>query len=159
MLTTRLADKARPSPDTPAGAGPPTRPAEADDPQAGLQELKVMIVDDEFLAAWHLQALLEDMGVVHSELAHDGPSALATARRFQPDLVLMDMNLGAASFDGAETARRLLAERPLRLIFITAYGDPGTLDRIQTAAPGADVLIKPANPARLRDLVVGGQRH
>ncbi|HEX2561054.1 response regulator [Phenylobacterium sp.] len=139
-------------------ADPPPQAAPGDDPHAGLEGLKVMIVDDEFLAAWHLQALLEDMGVIHSELAHDGPSALELAARFHPDLVLMDMNLGAG-IDGAETARRLLAERPVRLIFITAYGDAGTIGRIQEAAPGAAVLIKPANPARLRDLVVGTLPH
>lgn len=139
-------------------SAPPPQDAPVDDPHAGLEHLKVMIVDDEFLAAWHLQALLEDMGVVQSELAHDGPSALELAARFQPDLVLMDMNLGPG-IDGAETARRLLAERRVRLIFITAYGDACTLARIQEAAPGAAVLIKPANPARLRDLVVGEARH
>lgn len=137
---------------------PPPKSAPGDDPHAGLENLKVMIVDDEFLAAWHLQALLEDMGVIHSELAHDGPSALDLAAGFQPDLVLMDMNLGHG-IDGAETARRLLADRPVRLIFITAYGDAGTISRIQEHAPGAAVLIKPANPARLRDLVVGMQPH
>lgn len=153
---TWLADKARLSSDT--AAAPPPQAGAADDPHAGLEGLKVMIVDDEFLAAWHLQALLEDMGVVHSELAHDGPSALELADRFQPDLVLMDMNLGPG-IDGAETARRLLAGRAVRLIFITAYGDAGTLDRIRDAAPAAAVLIKPANPARLRDLVLGIQPH
>ena len=151
------ADEARLPPPAP-GAAPPPQAAPIDDPHAGLEGLKVMIVDDEFLAAWHLQALLEDMGVVHSELAHDGPSALALADRFQPDLVLMDMNLGAG-IDGAETARQLLAARAVRLIFITAYGDAGTLERIRDAAPGAAVLIKPANPARLRDLVIGAQPH
>lgn len=155
---TWLADEARLPPLPTRSGGPPPKAAPSDDPHAGLEGLKVMIVDDEFLAAWHLQALLEDMGVVHSELAHDGPSALALAERFQPDLVLMDMNLGAG-IDGAETARRLLAERPVRLIFITAYGDPGAQERIREAAPGAAVLIKPANPARLRDLVLGGQPH
>lgn len=139
-------------------ADPPPQAGPGDDPHAGLEGLKVMIVDDEFLAAWHLQSLLEDMGVVHTELAHDGPSALELAARFQPDLVLMDMNLGAG-IDGAETARRLLAERSMRLIFITAYGDAQTVGRIQESAPGAAVLIKPANPARLRDLVVGNQPH
>lgn len=157
MPMTWLADDARlltPKLD----AEPPPRAAPGDDPHAGLEDLKVMIVDDEFLAAWHLQALLEDMGVVQSELAHDGPSALELAARFQPDLVLMDMNLGPG-IDGAETARRLLADRDVRLIFITAYGDAGTIARIREAAPRADVLIKPANPARLRDLVVGDRRH
>lgn len=157
MPMTWLVDDARlltPKPQS----DPPPQGAPGDDPHAGLEDLKVMIVDDEFLAAWHLQAMLEDMGVVQSELAHDGPSALELAARFQPDLVLMDMNLGPG-IDGAETARRLLADRQIRLIFITAYGDAGTIGRIREAAPGAAVLIKPANPARLRDLVIGAQPH
>lgn len=131
-------------------------PGESSGP--GLEALKVMVVDDEFLAAWHLQTLLEDMGVQHCELAHDGPSALALAERFEPDLVLMDMNLGSG-IDGAETARRLLESRALRLIFITAYGDAPTLERIQACAPGAAVLVKPASPARLRALVAGAPMH
>ncbi|MET0293662.1 MAG: response regulator [Phenylobacterium sp.] len=143
---------------TPASGAERPAPQSGNEPGRDLSSLKVMVVDDEFLAAWHLQAMLEDMGVVQVELAHDGPSALTLAGRFEPDLVLMDMNLGAG-IDGAETARRLLQRRPVRMIFITAYGDAPTLERIHTAAPAAHVLTKPANPARLHALVAGPPAH
>jgi DNA-binding NtrC family response regulator len=67
----------------------------------------------------------------------------------RPDLVLMDVNLsGRPTFpdddamDGVEAARRIRAERPLPVVFVTAYSDADTIARVaETGALG--YVVKP----------------
>jgi DNA-binding NarL/FixJ family response regulator len=62
--------------------------------------------------------------------------ALATARRTDPHVVVMDLKM--PSVDGLEGARRLRAERPDRLVVLyTAYRDEG----IQRDAAAAGVAL------------------
>jgi CheY-like chemotaxis protein len=66
---------------------------------------RVLVVDDGIGAAKMLQLLVSKLGLHQVEVAHDGPSALETAQRFVPDLVLLD--IGLPRMDGYEVARRL----------------------------------------------------
>jgi CheY-like chemotaxis protein len=85
--------------------------------------------------------------------AHDGPSALAAAERFRPDVVLLD--IGLPGMDGYEVARRLRAMgngSKLMLVAVTGYG--GDEVRRKATAAGFDRhLVKPVNPADVRALV------
>ncbi|MGN6104271.1 MAG: ATP-binding protein, partial [Kofleriaceae bacterium] len=53
---------------------------------------RILVVDDNDDAAAMLKEVLEDLGY-QVEVAHDGPSALATAQRFEPDIGLLDIGL------------------------------------------------------------------
>lgn len=115
---------------------------------------RVMVVEDELLVAWHMESMLEDLGVDHALSTASGEAAIELAKDFRPDVVLMDVNLGSG-IDGIETARRLrLESRGLRVVFVTAYTDAATLARMQAAAPGSAVLSKPASAAHLEPLLV-----
>jgi len=57
-----------------------------------VSERKIMVVDDNSDAAEMLTALLEHMGF-RVAAAADGPSALETARVFEPDVALLDLGL------------------------------------------------------------------
>jgi CheY-like chemotaxis protein len=85
--------------------------------------------------------------------AHDGPSALAVAQSFQPEVVLLD--IGLPGMDGWEVARRLKAEavgKPPFLIAVTGYGREE--NRQKSAEAGIDLhLVKPANPVVLTGLL------
>ncbi|HJZ91371.1 MAG TPA: response regulator, partial [Gemmataceae bacterium] len=66
--------------------------------------LRVLVVDDNVDAAESLGKLLELEG--HEvRRAHDGPTALATADVFRPDVIVLD--LGMPGMDGFEVARRI----------------------------------------------------
>jgi len=68
--------------------------------------LRVLIVDDNTDAAESLAMLLRLWGhVVY--VAHDGLAALAMARTYLPEVVLLD--LGPPGMDGYEVARQLRA--------------------------------------------------
>lgn len=75
--------------------------------------LRVLLVDDHPVVRFGLRAVLEATGrvTVVAEAA-SGEQALALIGTASPDVVLMDLNLGAG-IDGAATTTRILAGRAL----------------------------------------------
>jgi two-component system KDP operon response regulator KdpE len=66
--------------------------------------LRVLVVDDNGDAADSLAVLLRLMGN-DVRTAHDGPAALAAARAYRPDVVLLD--LGLPDMDGVDVIKAL----------------------------------------------------
>ena len=110
--------------------------------------LSVLIVDDCRDTTASLATLLRGQG--HDPyVAHNGPEALATARRFPPDVALLD--IGLPGMDGCDVAKCLAEQsgerRPL-LVAITGYGQDDY--RRRSAAAGVDLfLVKPVEPEAL----------
>ena len=114
--------------------------------------LRVLIVEDELLVAWHLESLLRDQSHEVCALGPDGEGAIEHADDLDADLVLMDIRL-AGRMDGIEAARQIRATRGTPVIFITAHGDPATRAHVERVVPGAPVLAKPVSSERLRDAI------
>jgi signal transduction histidine kinase/FixJ family two-component response regulator len=111
-------------------------------PSANRQ--RVLVVDDNADAAEMLSAVVESAGY-DTQVAHDGPSALAVAPVFQPDIALVD--IGLPVMDGYELAGRLreaLPGKPLRLMAVTGYGLE--TDRQRSRRAGFDLhFVKPVD--------------
>jgi CheY-like chemotaxis protein len=104
----------------------------------------ILIVDDNPDTAWALSMLLEVLG--HDvRTAHDGPSALALARRQRPDYVLLD--IGLPGLDGYKVAAELRKDLDCRdtvIIAVSGYGQEE--DRRRSQEAGFDHhLVKPIN--------------
>jgi PAS domain S-box-containing protein len=129
----RVAAAQQPSP-----AGPsPSRPSQ-----------RVLIVDDNRDFANSMVTVLKLAGH-DAQALYDGASAVATAREFRPQTVLLDIGLPGVS--GYDLARDLRADRdlaPLTLIALTGYGREEDRDRV--IAAGFDHhFVKPVDPAAL----------
>lgn len=111
----------------------------------------VLVVDDEFLIADLLSAMLEDMGLTVCGSAADADEALEMARAHVPKLVLMDVRLKGQK-DGVDAATAICAERATPVIFITGSREPETVQRIQ-AAHRSTILFKPITFAQLQTAV------
>ncbi len=75
--------------------------------------------------------------------AYDGRSAIATAQRDRPDLVVLD--LGLPDMDGLDVIRRLRERSPLPIVVLTARGEES--DRLVGLELGADdYVVKPFSP-------------
>ena len=135
-------------------ASPRARPARppARRPKVPARACRVLLVEDNADSAESLRTLLELSGYT-VEVATDGPSALAAARTFRPEVVLCDIGL-PGDMDGyalASALRRGTDGRPY-LIALTGYGQPADRDRALEA--GFDRhLTKPADPAALRRML------
>jgi len=111
----------------------------------------VLVVDDEEDQCHNLADILGDVGF-RVDVASDGATALAMARRRAYDVALVDLKM--PGMDGLELCRALRDHRPLTVsILVTAFG--GTLDPAKAAEAGAwHVLAKPLDLRALLNRVV-----
>lgn len=113
---------------------------------------RVLVVDDNPDAAQSTAAVLQMAGC-EVEVTYDGPSALEAARRFRPQVLLLD--LGLPGMDGYTLAQRM-HEMPEtkrgKFVALSGYGQPE--DRRRAHEAGYDHhLVKPVDPAKLIKLV------
>lgn len=100
---------------------------------------RILIVEDEMLVAYGVEAALEDLGHQVVGIAPDVTTAMAMAT--QPiDLALVDLNLRDGP-TGPEIGRRLCQQRGIAVLFVTA--NPRMLGAGIAGAIG--VLSKPAD--------------
>jgi DNA-binding response OmpR family regulator len=106
---------------------------------------RVLVVDDEHALAEVVSGYLRREGFT-VDLAHDGPSAVAAARRDRPDLVVLDLML--PGFDGVEVCRQLRTFSDAYVIMLTARDEE--VDKVVGLAVGADdYVVKPFSPREL----------
>src|SRR5689334_10887819 len=117
----------------------------------GATATRILVVDDSVDSAETLGELLRIWG--HDvRLAHDGPAALAAAREYRPEIVLLD--IGLPGMDGFAVAGELRKEGlgGRMLVALTGYGEQQDKDRAQKA--GFDHhLTKPIDPDTLQKLL------
>jgi DNA-binding NarL/FixJ family response regulator len=92
------------------------------DLHADDRRLCVLVVDDHEVVHWGLRLMLGEQPWVERCLAaHDGEEALALARRYEPQVSLVDLFVGEES--GAEICERLLLHVPVtRVLLISGAG-------------------------------------
>jgi DNA-binding NarL/FixJ family response regulator len=99
---------------------------------------RVLVVDDHDVVHWGLRALLGGQPWVERCLAaHDGSEALALARRYQPDVALIDLFVGTES--GAEICRRVRDVSPRTKVLLISGA--GRISAAAARAAGASGFI------------------
>ncbi len=121
-------------------------------PEPRATGLRLLVVDDNRDAAMMLAEALALAGH-QTEVAHDGPEALAKAARFHPDVALVD--IGLPVMDGFELAHQLRSRydaRQLALVAVTGYGQEHDRRRSREAGFAAH-LVKPVDLDELKTLI------
>ena len=113
--------------------------------------VRILIVEDEPIVAEAMSQLLGHAGHQVVGIAIDEASALQQAEAGRPDLVLMDIRLSGPS-DGIEAARKMRAERPVDVVFMTAQQDANTRARAAAVQP-AGFIAKPFTCQQMLDAV------
>jgi len=132
------------------------------DPKAGLspglwagvpgRPLRILIVDDNKPFAETLSWVLEGAGD-QIETSHNGPCALEIARRFDPDIIFLDIVLPVV--DGYDVCRQLRAQsdKPdLKIFAQSGYGDTAVEAKRRGACFDAH-LVKPLDLRQVVSLV------
>ena len=110
-----------------------------------MNKAKILVVDDEQSILNLVEAYLRPEGY-EVQTAMDGESALAKARAFKPDVIVLDIMLPVK--DGIEVLTALRRESNVYVIMLTAKTEE--TDRVVGLSVGADdYLIKPFSPREL----------
>lgn len=113
-----------------------------------MTKAKIMIVEDEWIAAEDTQNKLQDMGYAVSALASTGKEAILKAEEDKPDLVLTDIVL-EGEMDGIEVAKQIYPRFDIPFIYLTAYADDKILEQIKITEPFG-YIVKPFTNEDLR---------
>jgi response regulator NasT len=109
--------------------------------------VRILIAEDETIIRLDLKQLLERAGYEVVAEAKDGEEAVALARSEEPELAILDVKM--PKLDGIEAARRILEERPVPIVMLTAYGQQELVAR----AVEAGVFGYLVKPFREQDLL------
>jgi AmiR/NasT family two-component response regulator len=119
--------------------------------------MRILIAEDETIIRLDLRRTLEDAGFEVCAEARTGEEAVALATSERPELAILDVKM--PELDGIEAARRIMAERPIPIVMLTAYGQ----DELVARAVEAGVfgyLVKPFREADLLPAIAAARaRH
>ncbi len=110
--------------------------------------VKIVIVEDELIAAEYLKKLLLSHGFHILAVIDTGKKALETIPKLAPDIVLMDIML-KDNISGSEVALQLKQTAPhVAIVFLTAYAEEEMIEyAIESNTYG--YLMKPYDDARI----------
>ncbi|MFH1139107.1 MAG: response regulator [Pseudomonadota bacterium] len=112
-----------------------------------MPSARVMLVENDFLVAADIGALLKNEGYDVCGFFTEGGEALAAAGHLRPDLILMDIKLDDGP-NGLETAVKIHAELGIPTLFLTAYFDEGFFVKA-LPAPSFGIVVKPIRKSQL----------
>jgi two-component system, response regulator PdtaR len=81
---------------------------------------RLVVGEDQALIRLDLERLLDDAGFDVCGAARDGQEAVELVLELRPDIVVLDVKM--PRLDGVEAARRILADRFVPIVMLTAYG-------------------------------------
>ena len=120
--------------------------------------VSILIVEDEKIIAKGIEKRLKSLGYTVAGMAATGEEALEKIGALRPDLLLMDINLGAG-MDGVAAAEIVRVRFDLPVVFLTAFSDDATLQRAKLTEPFGYIL-KPYEDQDLRTAIeIGLYKH
>src|SRR5438132_7904609 len=128
-----------------------------------LQRMKILIVDDEPANVALLQEILIENGYARTESVLDSKLVLETYKKFQPDLVLLDLMMPPPDgFAILESLRSETDDSFLPVVVLTADTNEETKRRALEAG-ATDFLLKPFDhievALRIRNLLKSRRAH
>lgn len=115
---------------------------------------KILVADDEMsIRLLYSEELKEEGYEVY--MASNGREALEVVDKIPLDLVILDIKM--PEMDGIEAANRLYNERPVPVILVSAFHDPGLIHRAE-ADHVLGYLVKPIKQADLEPVIALAMR-
>lgn len=109
--------------------------------------MNAFIVEDNGINRVSLETILEDNSYQIIGSFSNAEEAWESLKNLQPDIILIDINL-AGDKDGIWLGSKIRANLDLPFIFLTAYGDSETIERVKLTKPNG-YLMKPYNEPTL----------
>jgi DNA-binding LytR/AlgR family response regulator len=113
-----------------------------------MSKLKLFIVEDEPIITAYLEQCLSVAGFEVVGKADSFDSAKKNLMNCKPELLLLDINLGAGP-DGVDLAHFINQQLDKPFLFVTSNTDAQTLDRVKLTNPAGFIM----KPFRKEDLI------
>lgn len=129
-----------PAPDS--APGPESTPSMA----TGPSRKRILVIDDEVSFARMVKINLEKTGVFEVRVENRAMFALATAREYQPDLILLDVIM--PNMDGGDVSKQIKRDRLLKgtpIVFLTATVSKREAGEVGLNSGGELFLAKPVS--------------
>ena len=107
---------------------------------------RVLIIDDEASFTSLLKLNLHHTGQYTAEAVNDPAQAVAVARKFSPDVILLDVMM--PGMDGGEVAAHIQASPKLKktpIVFLTAAVKKGEVESSRGHIGGLPFIAKPVD--------------
>lgn len=119
-----------------------------------MSPAKVLIVEDEAIAALALEKILKKLGYMVCAKVPTGEEAVEVFADCEPDVIIMDIRL-AGKLDGIDASLRIRENRgDVAVIFVSAFSDEPTRERAKAANPLA-FISKPLDVRLLERTLQG----
>lgn len=105
-----------------------------------MESLKVLIVEDELIAAVDLKETLQQTGHKITAVARNFEEVNKAVIDILPDIALVDINLKGSKDDGISIAKKLKNKYSFPIIFLTGDQDKETFNRAKETLPSAYIL-------------------
>jgi len=113
---------------------------------------RILIADDDDNIRELVRVTLEDEGFEMEEAA-DGNEAVAKAKQFRPDLVVLDIMMpGKVGYQVCEELKKDPATKDVYVLFLSARGKPVS-EQTGKMYGGDAFMIKPFDPKELREKI------
>jgi len=115
-----------------------------------MSKKRILVVDDEVALTRMVKLNLERTSNYEVRTENEGPNAIAAAREFKPDLILLDVMMPGMT--GDEIAAKLREDPALshiKFIFVTAIVTRGETDNMGANIGGNIFLAKPIRAQEL----------
>lgn len=90
---------------------------------------KILVVEDENIIAMDIKYTLKSLGYDVCGVVATGEESVEKAFVMNPDLILMDIKL-KGDMDGVCAAKKIQSRFNIPVLYLTAYGDETTLNRL-----------------------------
>ncbi len=113
-----------------------------------IEGKKVLIVEDDMIISMVLERMIVKLGNEVINKVSTGEEAISSALNFDPDLILMDIQL-KDDIDGITAMEEIRKESDVHVIYITGNSDQYNLSRAKETNY-IDYLVKPIQMSHLK---------
>jgi len=113
-------------------------------------QTRIVVADDEPDMRDYFRMMLPRMGYSLVGVAEDGLQLIEICEREKPDLIITDVKM--PGMDGIEATVKILSERPVPIIVVSAFADAETVKRAESLH-FLGFLVKPIKQADLEPAI------
>lgn len=117
--------------------------------------MKILIIEDNAIQALTLEMIVNSLGFSEVEKAYSAQKAFEILEDFEPDLMLVDINLGSVE-TGVDIVKNVQKRFPVRVLYITGNSDTYHKN-LANETDYIGYMIKPIDPNKLEKILVEEQ--